>query len=226
MTLLELDPDQLLSTTRAVRKRLDFDRPVPLELLRECVTMALQAPSGSNIVTMRFVIVTDEDKRAAIGELYRSGYEDYRNSERFAGSRPVAPDKQAQQDRVVDSADYLSSRFGEAPAIVVACNLGADRPSAVAGMANILPAAWSFMLAARARGLGTVWTSMHVARERELAQLLGIPYERVAVGVVTPVAFTKGTDFKPAKRPAADDVIHWDGWRPLAHPLRASTTSA
>ena len=102
--------------------------------------------------------------------------------------------------------------MGDAPALVLACNTGANRQAAVAGMGNVLPATWSFMLAARARGLGTAWTSMHLAREADIADILGIPYETVAQAVLTPVAFTKGTVFKPAARPAPDEVIHWNGW--------------
>jgi nitroreductase len=78
---------------------------------------------------------------------------------------------------------------------------------------DLIPATWSFMLAARARGLGTAWTSMHLAREQEVADILGIPFETVAQAVLTPVAYTKGTDFRPADRPQPDAVIHWDGWR-------------
>jgi nitroreductase len=213
VTLLELDPDQLLSTTRAVRKRLDLTRPVPAELIRECVAMALQAPSGSNVVTMRFVVVTDEEKRRAIGEVYRQCYAAYRESPGYAG-RQVKPDEagRAQQARVTGSADFLGEHLGEAPVLVIACNQGRSHDAARAALGNVLPATWSFMLAARARGLGTAWTSMHLSREREVADLLGIPYDTVAQAVLTPVAYTLGTDFKPALRPAPEEVIHWNGW--------------
>jgi nitroreductase len=207
MTLLDLDPDQLLSTTRAVRKRLDFTVPVPDELVRECVAMALQAPSGSNVVTMNFVVVRDEEKRRAIGEIYRQVYAEYKKSPWYA--RGAGGDV---QERVADSADYLGEHLGEAPVLVLGCNQGQNRASARAGLGNILPGMWSFMLAARARGLGTAWTSMHLSREAEVAELLGIPFETVAQAVLTPLAFTKGTDFRPAARPEPDSVIHWDGW--------------
>jgi nitroreductase len=208
--LLSLDPDQLLSTTRAVRKRLDFDRPVPAELIRECVAMALQAPSGSNVVTMQFVVITDTEKRRAIGQIYGEVYAGYQGSPHYVGAQQ-GPEP-GQQARVASSADFLGQHMGEAPVLVLACNTGADRKSAVRGMGNVLPGAWSFMLAARARGLGTAWTSMHLAREQEVADLLGIPFETVAQAVLTPVAFTRGTDFKPAARPDPDTVIHWDAW--------------
>ena len=212
MTLLDLDPDQLLSTTRAVRKRLDFARPVPGEVIRECVAMALQAPSGSNVVTMRFVVVQDEEKRRAIGAIYGEIYAGYKASASYPG-RPRGDTKRDRvQQRVASSADYLGDHMGEAPVLVLGCNEGTDRTSALAGLGNILPAMWSFMLAARARGLGTAWTSMHRARERDVAAILGLPYDTVAQAVLTPLAYTKGKDFKPAARPDPDVVIHWDDW--------------
>jgi nitroreductase len=203
----------LLSTTRAVRKRLDFDKPVPDDLIRECVALALQAPSGSNNVTMRFVVVRDPAKRRAIGALYAEAFDMYRASPGYVRKQPRdTPEGQAQQARVADSAEYLAEHMGEAPVLVIGCNVGADRKSAVGAMGNILPAAWSFMLAARARGLGTAWTTLHVLKEREVADVLGIPYDTVAQTVLTPVAFTKGTDFKKAVRPDPDTVMHWDTW--------------
>lgn len=203
MPLLDLDPDQLLSTTRAVRKRLDFARPVPDDLVRECVRLAMQAPSGSNTLTMQFVVLRDPEKKAEVAALYQQSYNRYR-------SRRQATDEQ--QRRVAGSADYLAEHMAEAPVLVIGCTTGSSRKWAEAGMGNILPAMWSFMLAARARSLGTAWTTLHLAYEREVAEVLGIPYEQVAQAVMTPVAFTKGTDFKPAARPDPDSVIHWDGW--------------
>jgi nitroreductase len=212
MSLLDLNPDQLLSTTRAVRKRLDFTRPVPTELIRECVAMALQAPSGSNVVTMRFIVVRDEAKRRAIGDIYRKVYAEYKASPFYAGNPAGEAERDQVQGRVASSADYLGEHMGEAPTLVLGCNQGPDRASAAAGLGNILPAMWSFMLAARARGLGTAWTSMHLSREQDVADILGIPYNTVAQAVLTPLAYTKGTDFKPAARPEPESVIHWDAW--------------
>jgi nitroreductase len=213
VTLLNLTPDQLLTTTRAVRKRLDFTRSVPDELIRECVGIALQAPSGSNIVTMTFVVVTDPSQRRAIGDIYREIYAGYKASPHYAGAvKNDDPAVVVQQRKVAESADYLGEHMGDAPALVIACNRAANRKAAVSGMGNVLPAAWSFMLAARARGLGTAWTAMHTAREQDVADLLGIPFDTVAQAVLTPVAFTLGTDFKTAKRPDPDSVIHWNRW--------------
>lgn len=221
MPLLPLDPDELLSTTRAVRKRLDFDRPVPDELIRECVGMAMQSPSGSNNMTMQFVVVTDSHKRRAIGDVYRQCYAMYQQMD---GIYIRSIDKgdataNAQQQRSADSADFLGEHMGDAPALVIACSRGM-RTEAAAGMGmmvssamgNILPAMWSFMLAARARGLGTSWTTVHLLMEQQVAEILGIPYDSVQQVCLSPLAFTKGTDFKSAQRPSPDSIIHWNEW--------------
>jgi nitroreductase len=212
MALLDLNPNQLLSTTRAVRKRLDFTRPVPDELVRECVAMALQAPSGSNVITMRFVVVRDEAKRRAIGDVYREVYAGYRASPNYPGGGDAQTEHGRQMARVGESADYLGEHLGEAPVLLLACSEGPDRKAATRMLGNVLPGMWSLMLAARARGLGTAWTSMHLYRERDVAEILGIPYDTVAQAVLSPLAYTIGTDFKPAARPEPDAVIHWDSW--------------
>ena len=218
MTLLPLTPDELLSTTRAVRKRLDFDRPVPDEPIRECVDMAMQAPSGSNNMTMQFVVVRDAAKKAAIGEIYRQCYGIYSQMDGiYIGSIDKgADDANAQQQRSATSADYLGERMGDAPALVIACTGGrADGlPAMMASslLGNALPAMWSFMLAARARGLGTCWTTIHLMMEQQVADVLGIPFDSVQQVCLSPLAYTVGTDFKPAARPPADSIIHWDQW--------------
>lgn len=219
MALLPLDPDQLLSTTRAVRKRLDFSRPVPDQLVRECVEMAMQSPSGSNNMTMQFVIVRDEAKRKAIGDIYRQCYSIYQSMDGvYIRSIDKGDDgANAQQQRSADSADYLGEHMGDAPVLVIGCTQGA-RADGMPGMmvssimGNVLPAMWSFMLAARARGLGTAWTTVHLMMEQQVADVLGIPFESVQQVCLSPLAFTQGTDFKPAKRPPADSIIHWDAW--------------
>lgn len=218
MTLLPLDPDQLLTTTRAVRKRLDLTRPVPDDLIRECAAAALQAPSGSNNPTMGFVVVRDADKRRELGRIYKECWDIYTQLPFFAGALTRESEAaQAQQDRVVDSATYLAEHLGEVPVIVIGCHVGnrVDNLPAMASagsMGNICPAMWSFMLAARARGLGTAWTTIHLFKEQEVADLLGIPFETTQQAVLTPLAYTVGTDFKPALRPEPDSVIHWDQW--------------
>ncbi len=219
MTLLPLTPDELLSTTRAVRKRLDFDRPVPDDLIRECVELAMQSPSGSNNMSMQFVVVRDPAKRAAIGEVYRQCYGIYTQLDGIyiRSIDKGADDANAQQQRSADSADFLGEHMGEAPALVIACTAGARVDGVPAMMAssmmgNVLPAMWSFMLAARARGLGTCWTTVHLMMEQQVADIVGIPFDTVQQVCLSPLAFTRGTDFKPAARPPADTIIHWDQW--------------
>ena len=220
MSLLPLNPDQLLSTTRAVRKRLDFDKPVPDALIRECVDIAQQSPSGSNNPTMAFVIVKDAAKRKAIGEVYRQCFEIYKGMDGvYIGSIDKgSADANAQQRRSAASADFLGERMGDAPVLVIGCSAAGMRTDGQAGMftasmmGNILPAMWSFMLAARARGLGIAWTTLHLMQEQAVADILGIPFDSVQQVCLSPLAFTKGTDFKPAERPSPDSIIHWDTW--------------
>ena len=219
VTLLPLDPDQLLSTTRAVRKRLDFERPVPDELIRECVAAALQAPSGSNQLTMQFIVVRDTATKQAVGEIYRQCYAMYQSMDGVYIRTIDKGDEaaNAQQQRSADSADTLGLRMGEAPALVIPCTVGARLDGAPAMMsasalANVLPATWSFMLAARARGLGTCWTTVHLMMEQQMAEVVGVPFDTVQQVCLTPLAYTIGTDFKPAARPAPESIIHWDRW--------------
>ena len=217
-SLLPLTSDELLSTTRAVRKRLDFDRDVPNDLIRECVDLAMQAPSGSNNLTMQFVIVKDEAKRKAIGDVYRACYDIYRSMDGvYVGSIDKGTDEgNAQQKRVATSADFLGDRMGDAPVLVLACTGGRvdNMPAMVSAsmMANVLPGLWSFMLAARARSLGTAWTTVHLMQEQAVADIVGIPFADVQQACLSPLAYTLGTDFKPAGRPPADSIIHWDTW--------------
>ncbi len=219
---LELTNDELLSTTRAVRKRLDFDRPVPMSVIEECMNLAVQAPSGSNAQGWQFMFVTDPDKRAKIGEYYRQAFSVYKDM-------PVAIHKlhadssddslKDSQNRSASSADYLGENMGKAPVLMIPCITGrTDTPETNNAIAqtgtfgSIIPAAWSFMLAARARGLGTAWTTLHLMHEKEVAELLGIPFESVMQVALIPIAYTKGTDFKPAYRPPVETVMHVDQW--------------
>ena len=217
MALLDMSPHQVLTTTRAVRKRLDFSRPVDDNLIRECVATAMQAPSGSNNMTMQFVVVKDEAKRRAIGEIYHQCFEVYKSLPNYAGA--IVKDtaaEQAQQNRVTESATYLADHLAEAPVLVFGCTSGRAEglPAvrAAAMMGNVLPGMWNFMLAARARGLGTAWTTIALMMEKELAEVVGIPFDEVQQACLTPVAHTIGTEFKPAARPEPDTIIHWDSW--------------
>ena len=214
---LDLTTDELLTTTRAVRKRLDFDKPVPLDVVRECIGIATQAPTGSNQQGWQWLIVTDEAKRAALGEMYQRAFELYRSMPFYAGSITTGdPVRDATQQRVASSAEYLSEHMSEAPVLLVPCITGrADNvPSMMsAGLwGSLFPAVWSFCLAARARGLGPAWTSLHLMFEEEAAGVLGIPFAEVSQGALVPVAYTKGTDFKPGPRQDLDAIIHVDSW--------------
>jgi nitroreductase len=214
VTSLDLTPDELLTTTRSVRKRLDLERPVPLELVRECLDIALQAPSGSNRQQWHWVVVTDEGQRAAIGDLYRRAVESYLDSPGSAARLfPEDPERAAVQSRVGDSVAYLGERMGKVPVLVIPCLRVSRLPGgSQAGLwGSILPAAWSYMLAARARGLGTAWTTLHLMYEAEVAALLGLP-EGVRQAALIPTAFTIGTDFKPARREPLESVLHVDRW--------------
>jgi len=205
----DLTPDELLSTTRAVRRRLDLSRPVEREVLEECLRLAQQAPSGSNEQKWHFVVVTDPAKRAAVGELWREG------GERYLAAAEANP-KPSQNERLLDSVRHLVAHIHEVPVHVIPCVAGRTdgEPGYIqAGRwASVMPAAWSFMLAARSRGLGTVWTSFHLPREREAAAILGIPYDAVMQAALIPVAYTIGESFKPARRKPLDTMAHWDMW--------------
>ena len=217
-SLLPLSAEELLMTTRGVRKRLDFSRPVERDVLRACVAAALQAPSGSNRWALQFVIVTDPARRQAIGEAYRSGYATYKSLDGvYIGSIEKGDaERNEQQQRTAGSADYLGEHFGEAPAIVAACSPGrADDGPAIRKttlLGSVMPGMWSFMLAARLRGLGTCWTTVGLFEEERTAEAFGIDNEQVTIAAISPVAYTKGTEFKPAMRPDPDEVIHWDQW--------------
>ncbi|MEA3215807.1 MAG: hypothetical protein QOJ19_1963 [Acidimicrobiia bacterium] len=212
--LLDLTADDVLTTTRAVRKRLDFDRPVPMELVVECIGVAQQAPTGSNRQRWHFVVVTDPDKRKGLGEIYQRAFDVYRASPMYAGNVKTGDAaRDAQQARVAASAEYLAGRMGDAPVLVIPCVEGRPTVASASGLyGGIFPAAWSFMLAARARGLGTCWTSLHLMYEQEAAELLGIPHDKVTQALLTPLAYTKGTDFKRAGRPEASTITHVDSW--------------
>jgi nitroreductase len=211
-----MDAHKILTTTRAVRKRLDFDRPVPRELLLECLEVAVQAPTGGNSQGWQWMIVTDAEKKRVIGDYYRQSWYPYSTSGRpqYAAEDP----RGKQLPRVQSSAQYLAERMHEVPVMVIPCIRGrVDRPGAsnleIAGLyGSILPAAWSFMLAARARGLGTAWTTLHLKYEREVAELLGIPYERYTQAALIALGFHTGGEFKPAERIALEPIVHWDAW--------------
>jgi len=208
MAPLELTPDELLSTTRAVRKRLDLSRPVEREVLEECLQLAQQAPTAGYTQTWHFVVVTDAAKRAALGELWREVAYPY--LQRGGGAR------EGQLLRISDAVVHLAEHIHEVPVHVIPCVQGRyegkPNPLTASMFGSIIPAAWSFMLAARSRGLGTVWTTFHLMHEQRAAEILGIPYDEVTQVALIPVAYTLGTDFKPGPRKPLETMVHWNHW--------------
>ena len=207
--------DWLLTTTRSVRKRLDLTRPVERAVVERCIEIALQAPTGSNAQGWHFLVVTDAAKKKAIADLYRKAFEAYLTNPQFRREYEANDLRAAQQPRVEASATYLAEHLHEAPLLVIPCVEGRVENAGVLGQASvygsILPAAWSFMLALRARGLGTAWTTLHLLHEKAIAELLGIP-DTVTQAALLPVAYTTGTEFQVAKRLPAARVTHWDRW--------------
>ncbi len=217
---LGLSADEVLSTTRAVRKRLDLTRPVEQQVLDECLQLALQGPSGSNSQRWHFLFVTDAEKPARIAGWYKSSFDAYAKSPHSPRGQHVDDPAMARtQERVLNSAEYLAAHLHEVPVFLIPCIegrlevQGAGNQSMLAGAyGSILPAVWSFMLAARERGLGTCWTTLHLPHEQDTAELLGIPYDEVTQVALIPVAYTQGTEFKPAPRKPLDGVRHIDQW--------------
>jgi nitroreductase len=200
--------DELLTTTRSVRKRLDLTRPVSRDVILECVRLAMQAPTASNAQDWRWLVITDGDKRAAIADIYRSIGAEYLAQAAASASDP-------QTGRVYRSALALTETLAKVPVHVIPCLEGrfdgSNQLAAASAWASIIPAGWSFLLTLRSRGLGSVWTTMHLAKEREVGEVLAIP-ETVTQAALFPVAYTIGTDFRPAARPPAETITFWNTW--------------
>lgn len=213
---LGLTADEVLTTTRAVRKRIDFDRPVEREVVMECVEIAQQAPTGSNIQGWRWMFVDDPDKKAAIADLYRGNFYPYIGiADDSAGFTP-ADDTDDQGNRIRSSAYYMAQRLHEVPLMAIPCHTGrlegADTFAQASAWGSILPAVWSFLLALRERGIGSSWTTLHLPNERDVAELLGIPYEKYTQVGMFPIGYSLGTDFKVADRVSAERWVHWNTW--------------
>jgi nitroreductase len=208
-----MTPEELLTTTRSVRRRLDLDRPVPRELLLDCLRVAIQAPTGGNRQGWHWMFVTDADKKRRIGELYQESWNEYT---RGRPQYPAGDLRREQQPRVIESARYLADHFGAVPAMVIPCIEGrADGHSneAMASLyGSIVPAAWSFMLAARMHGLVSAYTTLHLKFEREIAELLGIDYARYMQVALLTVGYSIGESFKPAQRIPLESIVHWERW--------------
>ena len=209
--------DKLLTTTRTVRRRLDFDRPVDPAVILDCLEIAIQAPTGGNSQGWRCLVVTDAAKKEALGELYRQSFAIYAESrlEQAPPTGGLDDGDAAQRARVAKSAVYLANRMGQVPLMIFPCihgraeEVGVLAPAGLYG--SILPAAWSLMLALRARGLGSAWTTLHLRYEKEVAAILGIP-DDVTQAALLPVAYYTGDDFQPARRAPASDVTYWETW--------------
>jgi nitroreductase len=220
MPLLPLSSDELLTTTRSVRKRLDFSRPVEREVIQECLELAAQAPTGGNNQNWHFVVVTKRQQREALGDIYRKGFAHYQQlilpGRLTTSTSAIAPEQVASYRKVRSSSQYLLDNIHRVPVMLIPCIYdrvdGQPSVEQAGTWGSILPATWSFMLAARARGLGTCWTTLHLYYERQAAAILGIPYERVTQAALIPVAYTLGTDFKRASRVPLQSVVHWDQW--------------
>jgi nitroreductase len=212
---LTITAEELLTTTRAVRRRLDIDRPVDPALIEACVELATQAPTGRNRQRWSFVVVTEPERKAALADIWRRGT--------AIGGTPM-PEEDARRayakpgtmEKVFAGVEHLHRNLHRMPALVVPCITGRTEGAPVVEQArtwgSILPATWSFMLAARLYGLGTCWTTSHLHFEREAADLLGIDHERVMQVALTPVAHTVGADFRPGPRVPVGQVLHWEQW--------------
>lgn len=214
--MLNLTPDELLTTTRTVRKRLDFERPVDRELIVECIEVALQAPTGGVKQNWQWVIVGDPVLKKQIGDVYRDSWFTT-VTDGHLNKYAQAEDRSELLSRAVEGGAYLAENLYRAPWLVIVCGTGrpaetATIPEQSAFWSSLLPAMWSFMLAARARGLGAAWTTQHLKREEEIADILGIPYPEVTQCGMLPIAHSIGTNFKRASRTPGSQLTHWDGW--------------
>lgn len=211
---VDLTNDELLATTRSVRLRLDFDRPVQRDVLSECLGLALQAPSASGKQDWRWVFVDDAEKKRALADIYRANLA---GADRRTGGRETS-DPSPQQARMAASGAHLVARLQDAPFLLIPCLKGrVDRSTSAMSAtfwASVMPAAWSFCLALRSRGLGTCWTTLHLFGngERAAAEVLNIPYDDYSQVGLFPIAYTVGVDFKPARRLEPERVTHWNGW--------------
>ncbi|MXX81363.1 MAG: nitroreductase family protein [Chloroflexi bacterium] len=210
------DSDHILTTTRSVRLRLDFDRPIEPELITECLEIALQAPTASNSQQWQWLVITDPEKIAGIGGIYKDSFMELARGRADEGPRwPEGDSRAAAAEGVTRSATYLAENMHRCPALLIACITGRVEdagPMAQAGTyGSILPGAWSFMLAARSRGIGMAWTTLHLRDESLSRDLLGIP-EDVTQAVLFPMAYFTGETFKPAPRVPLEEVVHWNNW--------------
>lgn len=213
---LSLTPQELLTTTRAVRKRLDLTRPVERSEVEDCLRLAFQSPTGSNQQHWDWVLVDDTKVRGDMAAIYGRAMDAAGVMMQEAEAAGVPRNPNDRSDQISASVYYLRQHMHEVPVLVVPTIAGRVEHASVWLQASlwgsVLPAVWSFMLALRLKGMGSAWTTLHLHFEQEMAELLGIPFDKVTQAGLFPVAYTIGTDFKPADRSASEQKIHWNSW--------------
>jgi nitroreductase len=212
MSTLDLTVDEVLTTTRSVRKRLDMTRSVDRAVVEECLEIALQAPSGGNLSSWRWLLIDDRRLIGELARLYRA------SSEEYAGRASRAEQSQSRHDKMMESGLHLARVLDQMPVMAIPLIAGRVEGLSAFGQAtqwgSVLPAAWSFMLALRSRGLGSTWTTIHLKQERAAAEVLGVPFDRYTQAGLFPVAHTVGTDFKKALRKPLAEIAFWNGFAP------------
>ena len=208
---LNLSADAVLKTTRAVRKRLDLSKDVPVELLKECLNLSLQSPTASAQALTHYILIGDDKNKEKIASLYRNAFEIYQKQKKTVATHHP---NQNSADRMVDSAQYLAANMHKVPWLLIPVMVGRYKTSleCASVYGSILPSVWSFMLAARERSLGTCWTTLHLMFEKEAAEVLEIPFENYTQVALIPIAFSRGTDFKEASRKDLSNFLHMETW--------------
>ena len=191
--------DQVLKTTRSVRRKLDFERQVPLAVIEECIDIATQAPVSLGGENWRFIVVSEASVKSALAALYSE----------------VLIDLSEQRGIELKSTHRaLIEKLPDIPCMIFVCAIGEPgetRAQQIAFYGSILPAAWSLMLALRAREIGTTWTTLLCARPQEVASILGMPDDAMQT-VMLPVAYTKNAVMKVADRLPAREVTYINRW--------------
>jgi nitroreductase len=215
--------DHILNTTRSVRLRLDLERDVPNDLIDECLNIALQAPTGANTQTWRFLVITDSELKSEVANYYRKGAEKYLADQTAMTKTGVSATREfpsgdlrsQQKEGVIESSVHLLQNMQKAPALIIPCIESRfekeDLFTQASMYGSILPATWSLMLALRARRVASAWTTLHLIHEREVGEALGIP-TNVTQAALLPVAWLKGGDLHPAKRLPLSSVRYVNTW--------------